>query len=138
MEFEKIYYANGQLKQCGCTEDGKRCGLWITYHENGVKEWEWNFRDGEPIGFYQEWYDNGQLAEEGEHVNGKFKVINFWDENGIQILSNGTGKTIRKFGAWGGDVYEQYFKDYEYLGEKKIAGYTYLGFIPNNEKNNER
>lgn len=130
MEKEIIYYPNGKVEKEGYLLDGKKEGMWVRYFENGVKEIEMTYKQGELSGSCCEWYENGQLAEEGEYRNGAYKVINYWNEQGEQLLINGTGKTIRKFGATQGDIYEQYFKEGKFKGEKKIAGVVYGKFIP--------
>ena len=61
---------------------------------------------------------------------GEYYPNNFWDEKGEQLLKNGTGKVIRKFGPTEAEIFEQYFENGEYLGEKKISGAIYGKFKP--------
>src|SRR5687768_14985962 len=127
-KIERTYYPNGQIKQEYQTVDGLKHGKFILYFENGKIAIESNYFQGQSQGSYKEWYEDGKLAEEGEELNGEYIVKNFWDENGNQLLINGNGKTIRKFGFSQGDIYEQYFVNGQFTGEKKIAGVTYRGF----------
>ena len=108
-------------------------GLWLYYYENGKKRLEINFKDDKYEGAWTEWYENGQIAEQGEYLNGEYFVRNFWDETGNHLLVEGTGKTIRVFGASDEDIYEQYFENGNFLHERKISGVVYGKFSPNGD-----
>ena len=131
MNLHQSFYQNGQLKETGSLIDGKKVGLWTYYYENGAKRLEANYVEDKNDGKWTEWYENEKITEEGIYKNGEYVVRNFWDEEGEQLLINGSGKTIRKFGTSQGDIYEQYFENGEFKGEKKIQGVTYGKFIPN-------
>ena len=102
-----------------------------TYHSNGQLNLEYETFNGLPQGLWKEYYENGQLAEEGEYVEGKYYVKNFWSESGEHLLVNGTGKTIRRFGVSQSEVYEQYFEKGKFIREKKIYSVSYGKFKPN-------
>ena len=55
-----------------------------TYHDNGNPRLEYTVDDqGQIHGTYQSWYENGQLYEQIEYVNGKLHGIRYvWDEDG--------------------------------------------------------
>ncbi|WP_316831343.1 hypothetical protein [Pedobacter aquatilis] len=129
-ESEKKYFDNGQLEFEYEIFNGIKHGKFIRYFEDGEIEMIGNFIDGRHAGLWTEYYENGQIAETGEYINDEYCVDNFWTENGEQLLINGTGKTIRKFGATQGDVYEQYFLNGKFTGEKKIEGVGYMMFKP--------
>ncbi|OFY50830.1 MAG: hypothetical protein A2W85_18765 [Bacteroidetes bacterium GWF2_41_31] len=129
------FYESGQLKLERNYKDGKKEGLGKVFYDNGNLHIEHYFINGNDTGKYREWYENGQLSEEGEYRNREYFIINFWTENGMQILKDGTGKVIRKYGATDGDIYEQYFEQGKMSGEKKVSGMTYGQFIP--DKNNK-
>lgn len=131
---EKTYHSNGQIKTVCSLVNGKKHGEFIRYFENGQIAIVSNYSHGKSHGLWKEYYENGQIAEEGEYINGDYNVINFWIESGEQLLVNGSGKTIRKYGASQGDIYEQYFENGQYIGEKKIAEVIYGKFIPDTEK----
>jgi MORN repeat variant len=137
MEFLKLYYDNGQLEKFGGVINQEKQGLWTYYYEDGIKRLEITFRDNKHDGAWTEWYEDGEIAEEGEYKNGEYIVINFWTKDGKQLLKDGTGMTIRKFGATEGDVYEQYFNKGVFTGEKKIAGVAYGEFTPDTKNNND-
>ena len=132
----KSFYDNGQLEKAGELINKQRQGLWTHYYKSGVKRLEVTFKDDKHDGPWREWYENGQIAEEGEYKNGEYFVLNFWAEDGKQLLKDGTGITIRKFGSTQGDIYEQYFDKGVFKGEKKIAGVTYGDFLPDNKSEN--
>jgi antitoxin component YwqK of YwqJK toxin-antitoxin module len=131
---EKTYHTNGQVMLDYETIDGEIHGRFVRYFETGQIAIESYYINGQSHGPWKEWYNNGQLAEEGDYDHGKYFVKNFWNEKGEQLLINGTGKTIRKFGTTQGDIYEQYFENGNFIGEKKIAGVIYGKFTPKNEE----
>ena len=135
METFKSFYNNGQIEKTGELINDQKQGLWTHYYENGLKRLQANFKNDKYDGVWIEWYENGQIAEEGEYKNGEYLVFNFWSADGSQLLKEGTGKTIRKFGSNQNDVYEQYFDKGIFTGEKKISGVSYGDFIPDNQDN---
>ncbi|MGV3460518.1 MAG: DMP19 family protein [Flavobacterium sp.] len=112
------------------------------YHENGALQSR-TFRaiaNGERTGLYEEWFDNGQLAEtgtykgdyerqgpwnefysngnkrtEGEYGDGSYKAVNHWDEDGTQLLKDGTG-LLRS--SYEDDVNEHEYKNYQRHGKQ--------------------
>jgi len=136
MEIFKSFHNNGQLEKVGELINKQKQGLWTHYYENGLKRLQVTFKDDKYDGALTEWYEDGQIAEEGEYKNGEYIVLNFWTEDGTQLLKDGTGKTIRKFGTSQSDVYEQYFDKGTFTGEKKISGITYGKFTPDNKNDN--
>lgn len=144
MSLHKEYYDNGILKSEGKISNNLKEGLWIYYKENGIKEKEINFKknlengqwrmwnengtlyieqnkvNGKSEGYWKEYYDDGRIKEIGEYIKDKYYPIDFWDENGIQLLKGGNGKKIEKFGFSGLDVYEHYFENKIFIKEVKI------------------
>lgn len=130
------FYENGQLNIERNYKDGIKEGFGKVFYNNGNLHSEHCYQNGKDIGQYKEWYENGQLSEEGEFINGDYFLINFWTEEGEQILKDGTGKAIRKYGATGGDIYEQLFDKGKMTSEKKVAGVKYGQFIPDTNQQN--
>lgn len=152
MKLIKEYYANGCLKAKGLMEGDLKQGKWMFYYENGELQMEVNYKDNIESGEFKRWYQNGNLAVEtfylqgknsgswkeyyengkvkevGEYKNGEYSPTDFWDEEGIQLLRNGTGKKIEKFGYSELDVYEQYFEDSKFIKEVKISSAHYGKF----------
>ncbi len=134
---EKIheYYENNQLKAEGYIIDQKKTGLWTYYYENGNKFREINYLEGiengiwlmwhengnlyleenklngKTNGLWKEYYENGKIKETGEYIENDYSPKEFWDEDGNQLLKNGTGKKIEKFGAGGINIFEHYFEN---------------------------
>jgi antitoxin component YwqK of YwqJK toxin-antitoxin module len=96
---ERTYFINGQVNIEYQMLDGEKHGKFIRYFENGQMAIEANFFHGKIQGPWREWYESGQLAEEGEYRDVEYYVNNFWNEDGDQLLINGTGKTIIKIGT---------------------------------------
>ena len=55
----KGWFPNGKLKQLTTFKNGVKTSH-IENNVNGVKQVEWNFKDGELVGLFNRWYDNGQ------------------------------------------------------------------------------
>ncbi|WP_053404763.1 toxin-antitoxin system YwqK family antitoxin [Persicobacter sp. CCB-QB2] len=90
-----------QIMRRGAIVDGKENGKFFYFHPNGNIKGVKYFEKGKKIGLWQWWYSNGQLKEEGhwevvKQKNGRereqFIIKNFFDEEGNQLLSEGSGK----------------------------------------------
>ncbi len=115
-------YDNGQLKRLGYLNDGRKEGLWTSWHENGEKkkeirynkdvahgtatEWYANgqkkgvgqIKDGEMDGPWEEWYENGWKSKVQNCDFGKLISATAWKPNGekcpVTNVTNGTGELI--------------------------------------------
>ena len=114
------FHPNENLKMIWIEKKGKKNGIFKRYYDDTQIAVISNYQNGKRIGFVKEWYSNGILAEVGKHINNEYVVEQFWDNNGTQLLINGTGKTIRYYGTNDDTVYEQYFEKYIFKGEKRI------------------
>lgn len=122
-EDEKLiqeFHSNENLKMIWIEKKGKKNGIFKRYYDDTQIAVMSNYQNGKRIGSVKEWYSNGILAEEGKYINNEYVIEQFWDNNGTQLLINGTGKTIRYYGTNGDTVYEQYFEEYIFKGEKRI------------------
>ena len=55
----------------------------VKYHENGQKQYEGTFKNGEQDGLFAEWYENGQKKYEWNYKNGKMTGLRTeWDKDG--------------------------------------------------------
>lgn len=133
-ELKQEFHLNRNLKSIWIEKDGKKNGEFKRFYENTNIAYKCEYKNGVNIGSVEEWYSNGQLAEIGKFINGEYVVQQFWGENGEQLLKDGTGMTLRKYGTNDHDVYEQYFENYEFKGEKKIQGATFGKFEQNEDK----
>ena len=87
------YVASGFQNQAGQQE-----GLWTTWHDNGQKCEEGEYKDGKKEGLWTGWYDNGQKWEEGECKDGKKEGLwTTWYYNG-QKWDEGEYKDGKKEG----------------------------------------
>lgn len=68
----ELYYLN-KIENC----------LFQSWYDNGQKEEESNFVNGELHGLYQQWHENGQKLVECTYVNGELHgLYQRWDYNG--------------------------------------------------------
>ena len=58
-----FYYRNGQVKQEGTYLNGQPDGKWCTWHENENLKVEGVFENGERVGWWSIYYDNGTLFD---------------------------------------------------------------------------
>ena len=80
---EFIGQKNGKLTDKGRYKNGKRDGLWISYHENGQIADQGEFKNGEPHGFYIAFYPNGITATKRTYKNGLIEGLSeSFTENG--------------------------------------------------------
>lgn len=79
----KYYYEDGQLKEEGYYNSGKKHGIWKKYSKNGQLIEEANYKHDYLDGIVKVYYENGQIKEEvtykGGHEDGQAK---YYYENG--------------------------------------------------------
>ena len=76
-------YENGQKESEVNFKDGNFDGLGVEWYENGQKQSEGNYKDGKDDGLWVYWYENGQKMTEGNFKDGKRDgLVVFWHENG--------------------------------------------------------
>ena len=68
-----LYPFTGEISglQSGSFKNGKREGLWVSYHKNGKIGIKEIYKDGKRDGFYEMYYEYGQLLDKGNYKNGK-------------------------------------------------------------------
>ena len=115
-----FYYQNGKTKREVYYQAGVEHGAWLMWHENGNIYIDQHKINGVTTGVWKEYYEDGKLKEIGEYIDGKYFPKDFWNEEGIQILKNGNGKKIEKFGAGLIDVFEHYFENGKLIKEIRI------------------
>lgn len=95
------FYKNGRKKMTGCTLDKdilKKDGEFIYYYKNGSKESVVNYSEDHKSGKEINWYENQSKKSEKQNIwNQKTKtsqtlILNFWDENKNQIVTDGNGE----------------------------------------------
>ena len=80
----KSYYDNGQLKEIGFIDEGKRIGEWVFYSKYGIKLAECGFNNlGQKHGEWLVWDGNSQLRAQMFYENGIRKgEWKIYDEHG--------------------------------------------------------
>ena len=98
----KRMYDSGQPKELGRFKDGKRHGLWRSWHENGQKKREGSYKDGKQNGLWAGWNENGQKKAEVSLKDGKQLLRTSFYGNGQKkdeiILKD--GKPDGLWAAW--------------------------------------
>jgi antitoxin component YwqK of YwqJK toxin-antitoxin module len=91
LNIAEIPYPSGQLKyrysRYLASDGGSwiRHGLFRAYHENGQLASEGNYVDGLEQGFWRDYHENGQIAAEGEYKDGtEVGTWRYWNGEGAQ------------------------------------------------------
>lgn len=129
------FYKSGVLKMEGMSKkkDGNsKEGEFIFYYENGAKKSVCNYTKNLLNGKELQWHENGKMKQEGEYSadekkrESEYKVNQFWDNNGVQKVTDGNGdyeEVDEKI--YGAGKVKNGFKDGEWKGYDKKIGYTY-------------
>lgn len=120
----RYYHPNGQLSYQGKEAPNyKKVGLQTYWHDNGTVKYSYLMDDlGNHIGPYFEYYPDGSKMLEVDRREAPPKYLNFWDENGVQLLKDGNGIYIYESGTPPETVfrYEYQFKNYMEDGIQRI------------------
>lgn len=93
MEFQRLKYENGAIKEEGYLLNDKREGLWRFWYENGDKKQEGYYRKGQKDGLWQMWYQRQTDAPQSMKCTGVFEnggrkgEWTFFDENGVHFYT---------------------------------------------------
>ncbi len=139
----EVFYEDGSVSKHVINNTTTQTSCEEVFYPNGILEKRIyrSLETNEQIGLYEEWYDNGQLAQKGNYLsdykrhgqwlefykNGskkseieyrddRYYAINYWNEQGEQLLINGTGLYIHSYDD---DIYETEYKDYKRHGVEK-------------------
>ena len=92
------WHENGQKSSEENYKDGKRDGLAKGWHENGQKSGEVTYKDGKEDGLWTSWYENGQKRYEINYKDGKLMSAEIWKPNGekcpVTNVKDGNGVTV--------------------------------------------
>jgi uncharacterized protein len=58
--------------------EGRRHGLWKSYHPNGTTQWGANYHHGKLHGLWEFYYNDGTLQEIGHYHHGRLKGVDKW------------------------------------------------------------
>jgi antitoxin component YwqK of YwqJK toxin-antitoxin module len=125
-----FYYESGQLQREVNYSKGIEDGAWKMWHENGNLYLDQFIENGHTKGIWREYYENGRIKEVGEYIDGEYWPNDFWSEEGTQLLKNGTGKKIERFGYSGLDVFEHFYENGKLVKEVKVSTAKFGSFRP--------
>lgn len=73
---------------------GQRNGYYEAYFKNQRPAVRGQYVNGKPSGIWQFWYEDGkprQILEWTGSQNPRLRVLNYWDANGVQLVTEGEG-----------------------------------------------
>lgn len=92
------WHENGQKMEERTYKDGKADGLKTFWRMNGQKEQERNFKDGKDDGLWTEWYENGQKKSERNWKDNKMMSAEVWKPYGekcpVTNVKDGNGVIV--------------------------------------------
>ena len=97
MSFEKTvtdYYSSGQVLGKGSYMNGQKQGNWLFYYPNGQLQGQVSYKNNEQVGRWKLWRENGQPLQEVVYNGAEISFQNYWDESGIQTVTDGTGTYV--------------------------------------------
>ena len=59
-------------------EQGELHGYWESYYDNGQLDYKGNYVNGNRHGYWEDYYDNGQLSSKGNYLNGE--QHGYWED----------------------------------------------------------
>ncbi len=92
------YYSNGKIEEMYHIRNGKLSGSYRAYYKNGTLRGEGRYINGHAVGIWNYYYPSGNIMTI-EKYNKKGKTVSFdaWDENGIQVVRDGTGIFVQYY-----------------------------------------
>lgn len=85
------YYLSGAIQMKGRLYKGLRQGIFIYYNEDSSYVSAGRYRQDTPIGKWENYFQNGQLASEIRYVETGSVIENMWDSLGNQQVVNKNG-----------------------------------------------
>lgn len=119
---KEYYYENGQMSKLEHTDaNDERKGEYKEWYQNGhLKEQSTFIGNSERAGDWLEFYENGGKKLEAEFKNGEVLFRNYWNEQGEQLLKNGTGLYITEWVLFSRTtVCETEYKEYKRHGKSR-------------------
>lgn len=100
-----VWYENGVKQYESEYKDGKQNGKETSWYTNGAIESEHEYKDGVTNGKSRSWYSSGALKSEGEFNNGRrVNIYTLWYEGGAKqwedVFNDKDGKPNGKTTAW--------------------------------------
>ena len=120
----RYYHPNGQLSYQGKEAPNYRnVGQQTYWHDNGTVKYSYMMdANGNHTAPYFEYYSDGSKMLEVDRRENPPKYLNFWDENGIQLLKDGNGIYMFESGSLPETVFRHEFqlKNYKEHGIQKM------------------
>ena len=91
------YYADTVTQMKGDYTNDIKDGIFFYFFHNGWYESAGRYVNDEKVGKWQNFYPNRQIRSEERYDMGNHRLENFWDENGIQFVSDGNGIYFEKY-----------------------------------------
>jgi TonB family protein len=85
------YYTNGVVMARGNYNKGKKWGVWMVYFANGQLDCKGQFDNNLMSGKWEFWRPDGRNYMVAEFSGYKMKVLDYWNEEGEQTITNGEG-----------------------------------------------
>ena len=79
------FHGNGQKLREVNYKNGKKDGLDVWWHKTGQKSSEANYKDGKEHGLYVSWHENGQKRSERNWKEGKKISEKWWNSKGKPV-----------------------------------------------------
>lgn len=78
-------------------------GEYKEFYKDGSNKKVGNYLEGNPIGLFIQWYQNGQKKEEIDYdydkkaMQSDSKLLNYWEPDGKQLVADGNGYYLNKY-----------------------------------------
>ena len=86
-----IYFKRKQKKMEGFYRNGKRDGLFIWYHDNGIIECKGEYALDQRKGIWEYFYPKGNIHKRIYNNNNTELILDLYDETGKQLVKDGEG-----------------------------------------------
>jgi antitoxin component YwqK of YwqJK toxin-antitoxin module len=126
--YKTTHYSTGGMFEKGRIVNGKKEGLWLSWHENGEKLGEYHYKNGELNGIGKQWFVNGKIQALSKYKDGKLiDTAKRYHSNGRLsefAYYNNSGLQDGKFTIWheNGNIIQE---GYYILGRKDSICQTY-------------
>ncbi|MEL7498805.1 MAG: hypothetical protein AAFN77_14450 [Planctomycetota bacterium] len=132
------WHENGNRKTVGFyNENGKRNGRWIWWHPNGMKQFEGTYDEGQPIGIWRSWFDDGQLRKERDYDEEQNDPMLGLEGFGAGVMQSDSDDTTPDSEGNGANVGDLPIKTTEDDGEDSKADETESPAAPENQPGDE-
>jgi TonB family protein len=94
-----FYTSTNAIRSRSFYSNGYQEGSYNFYHENGRLKEKGTYKESRKVGYVVQWTDAGKLKQALQYFyqrkagswEDSFKIFNYWDEAGIQIVKEGNG-----------------------------------------------